>query len=91
MMKVKIDEPVEFTAVQDNMIDEEKAKAEAAAQENLEQKLSRLEGNLGRMRCSHRLQAYLGLLTTMFLQFKSGLSSGRLFQLPTENETGKPM
>ena len=36
--------------VQDNMIDEEKAKAEEAAQEELEQKLERLEGNLGNIR-----------------------------------------
>ena len=32
------------------MIDEEKAKAEEAAQEELEQKLERLEGNLGNIR-----------------------------------------
>ena len=36
--------------VQDNMIDEEKAKAEEAAQEAIEQKLERLEGNLGSIR-----------------------------------------
>ena len=32
------------------MIDEEKAKAEEAAQEAIEQKLERLEGNLGSIR-----------------------------------------
>ena len=36
--------------IKDNMIDEEKAKAEEAAQEAIEQKLERLEGNLGSIR-----------------------------------------
>ena len=39
-----------LTSFQDNMIDEEKAKAEEAAQEEMEQKLERLEGNLGSIR-----------------------------------------
>ena len=39
-----------LTSFQDNMIDEEKAKAEEAAQDDMEQKLERLEGNLGSIR-----------------------------------------
>ena len=39
-----------LTSSQDNMIDEEKAKAEEAAQDDMEQKLERLEGNLGSIR-----------------------------------------
>ena len=35
---------------QDNMIDEEKAKAEEEAQEDLQQKLTRLDGGLGSIR-----------------------------------------
>ena len=49
------------------MIDEEKAKAEEAAQEELEQKLERLEGNLGNIRfvclfVCHNLHSTLNVL-----------------------------